>query len=108
MNYKDHPTNKGYTIFNFYSEKEADLFEKILSESGVWFEKDVSVLENKAETVYLFGVAQQDFNKAQQANFAVSAKYRKHLIPNKIARYGLVIFFFAVLAFAIIGYVKNN
>lgn len=108
VNYKDHPKNKNYKVFNFYLEKEAVLFEELLTKKGLWFEKDVTLLEKKEESIYLFGVRQEDFLKAQDANFLVSAEYRKPLIPNKIARWGLVIFFFAILTLAIVGYVKNN
>lgn len=108
VNYKDHPTDKRYKVFNFYREEEAEMFEKMLKEKNVWFEKDVTDLEKKAETVYLFGVAQTDFLKAQNANFMVSATYRKPFIGNKIARWSLVLFFLAVVTFAIVGYVKNS
>ncbi|MCG8577050.1 MAG: hypothetical protein MI810_19370 [Flavobacteriales bacterium] len=108
VNYKDHPTDNRYKVFNFYSEAEADLFEKRLSEWNIWYEKDVSDLEKKGETVYLFAVPQKEFSRAQKANFEVSANYRKPLIPNKILRYSLVLFFFAILALGIIGYVKNS
>jgi len=108
VNYKDHPTNKQYKVFNFYKEEEATMFEKILTEKGIWFEKDISELEKKDETLYLFGVAQEDFRKAQNANFMVSAEYRKHFVPNKFGRWALVIFFLGIVAFAIVGYVKNS
>jgi hypothetical protein len=108
VNYKKHPSDKNYYIFNFYSQEESDLFEELLTKENCWFEKDVSVLEKKEETIYLFGIEDNDFRKAEQANFMVYAKYRKHLIPNKIARWSFILLFLAIVTMAIVGYVKNS
>ena len=105
VNYADHPTNKNYKVFNFNNPEEAELFEKELTKNKVWFEKDEEL--HREEVLYLFAVEQKDFQRAQHANFIVSARTRKPMISNKFFRYALVLFFFALLALAIIGYVKN-
>ena len=105
VNYVDHPTNKSYRVFNFNTKKEADLFENKLDAKNIWFEKDEE--EHGDQTLYLFAVKEREFNKAQDANFMVSAETRKHIIPIAFLRYALVIFFFAVLTLAIIGYIKS-
>lgn len=105
VNYIDHPTNKKYKVFNFNTLHEAELFEKRLQQEKVWFEKDEEEHEN--ETLYLFAVENKQFEKAQKANFFVSAQTRKNIIPNAYLRYALLIFVFGIVALAIIGYVKN-
>ena len=87
------------------TESEAVLFEEILNQEKIWFEKDID--EVKAGTTYLFGVKKDDFERVQRANFAVAAKHRKPLITNNILRYSLLIIFFSSLVLAIIGYVKS-
>lgn len=106
VNYVDHPTQKNYKVFNFNALEEATLFESFLTRDNIWFERDEEVVKEKI--MYLFGVENRDFDKAQHANFMVSAKLRKHIIKNKFLKYALLLFFFAVLAFALVGYVKNS
>ena len=105
VNYREHPTQKNYTVFNFMTESEANLFEEILIREKLWYEKDED--EVKAGKTYLFGVKKDDFERVQRANFEVAAKHRKPLITNKILRYSLLIIFFGFLAIAIIGYIKS-
>lgn len=120
VNYKDHPTDNRYKVFNFNTVEEANMFEQQLISANVWFEKDQEVMEDTAtikftldpegekfQNTFLFAVEQRNFNKAQQANYRVSAAFRKPLVKNKIARYLLVIFFLSVLSFALIGYFKS-
>ncbi len=106
VNYRDHPTDRNYKVFNFNTLREAELFETYLTKNKIWFERDKDDTEDNDE-LYLFAVEQKNFERAQRGNFEVSAKVRKHIIPNAILRYGLVLFFFGILALAIIGYVKK-
>lgn len=105
VNYRTHPTDKRYKIFSFYTQAEADLFTKELTERKIWFEYDTEVL--KESTVYLFGVNNGDFNRAQKANFAVSAVHRNPIIKSKLLRIMLMTLFLSLLTLAIVGYVKN-
>jgi len=106
VNYADHPTNKGYVVFNFNSKEEADLMEQALIKKNIWFEQDEELHED--EKIYLFGVKQRDFSKAQDCNFTTSAKTRKNIIPNAFLRYGLLLFVFIIITMAIIGYIKSD
>lgn len=119
VNYKDHPTDNRYKVFNFNTKAEADYFEKLLKEKNIWFEKDEEEVEDKAVinlipaegktiNMYLFAIKQRDFDKVQKINYLVSAKFRQPTIKNKYLRLGLLIFFFFVLALGIIGYLKAN
>lgn len=103
VNYKTHPSDNRYKVFSFYSQKEADLFKLELDKRNVSFETDTD--EVKDETIYLFAISNRDFNRAQKANFVVSANHRKPIINNKYLRYSLLFFFAAVLTLGIIGYV---
>ncbi len=105
VNYKDHPSNEMYKVLNFNTKPEADLFEKLLNERDLWYEKDVEMHEN--EPLYLFAVKNRAFDKVQRVNFEVSAQFRSPIIKNKIARYVFVIFFLSIIIFALIGYFKS-
>ena len=105
VNYRTHPTDNRYKVFSFYSEGEAEMFKIELKERNVWFEYDTDVVDE--DIVHLFGVNNSDFNRAQKANFAVSAKYRNPIIKNRILRIGLMTIFLSLLTLGIVGYVKN-
>ena len=38
-NHKEHPTNKAYKIFFFYSKQESDHFANLLTENSIFFEQ---------------------------------------------------------------------
>lgn len=106
VNYINHPTDKGYKVFNFNTKREADLFEEELNKNRVTYERDVE--DHESETMYLFAVRQQDFDKAQSANFAVSAKTRSHIIPFAFLRYALILFVLSAVSFAIYSAYMSN
>ncbi|MGV6861612.1 MAG: hypothetical protein ACWA41_07555 [Putridiphycobacter sp.] len=119
VNYKDHPTDNRFKIFNFNSLDEANYFETLILDKRIKFEKDTEEVENKSTinlvpsngemmTMYLFAVDQRDFEKAQQANFLVSAKFRKPTINNKFIKWTLLLVFLGSLIFALIGYFISN
>ena len=105
VNYKTHPTQKTYTVFNFMSQEEADYFAELLDAEKIWYERDSDFSNDR--TVYLFGVKNEVLSIAQRANYKVSAKYRKPLISNAILRYSLLAIFLLAMALAIVGYVKS-
>lgn len=120
VNYKDHPTDNRYKVFNFNTIEEANMFEQLLTSTNVWFERDEEVMEDTAtikftldpegekfQNTFLFAVEQRNFSKAQQANYRVSAAFRKPLIKNKAVRYLLILFFLTVLSISIVGYFKS-
>ena len=105
VNYKTHPTNKGYKVFSFNSVPEADMFAEELSKRSIWYERDEE--EIKEGTIYLFGVANDDFKRAMDANFMVSAAHRNHMIKNKFLRIALVTLTVSMVTLGVIGYVKK-
>lgn len=118
VNYKEHPVDNRYKVFNFNTKAEADYFEQLLNEKKITYEKDQETVEDKAVinlvpsegkmmTMFLFAVNQRDFDKAQKANYLVSAKYRQPTIKNKYLRIGLLVFFFIVLTLGIVSYMMS-
>lgn len=105
VNFRDHPTNKEYRVFNFNTKEQAELFEQFLNEKKVWFERDEE--EHEEDIIYLFGVHQKDYDRAMEANYMAYAKTRKPMIPIAFFRYALVFFFFALIVLAIIGYINR-
>ena len=121
VNFKDHPSDNRYKIFNFNTKAEADYFEDLLTKDNIEFEKDEQALDSlstlhftvrheveKKGIMYLYAVGQRDLKTVHNMNYMVSAKFRHNMIKSPILRYGLVLFFIAVLGFAIVGYVKVN
>jgi len=120
VNYKDHPADNRYKVFNFNSIEEANYFEELLTEQTLWFEKDEEEVDSlsalyfsliykpdKKGVMYLFAVNQRDFDKVQKLNYLVTAKYRNFSIKNSFLRWVLVLFFLVVVTFAMIGYLKS-
>jgi len=100
LNYSDHPTRVGYTVYRFFKKERADYFEALLKKDNVPFESSIEENEN---TLYLFGIKKGDSKKAMNANYLVSAKYRNKIIPNAYFRWGLIMFIASVIILAIIG-----
>jgi hypothetical protein len=99
-NYADHPTRIGYIVFRFFEKERADYFAILLKEENISFETSSEELEN---TIYLFGIRKRDNDKAMNANYLVSARFRNKIIPNTYFRWGLIVFFFVVLLLAALG-----
>ena len=99
-NYSDHPTRIGYTVYRFFEKERAGYFEELLTKENVYFETSVEELDN---TIYLFGVRKGDAKQVMNANYLVSARFRKKIIPNSYFRWGVLLFFIAVLTLAVIG-----
>lgn len=99
-NYSDHPTRIGYTVYRFFEKERADYFEALLKKENVYFESSV---EEDDRTLYLFGVKKGDSKKAMNANYLVSGRYRKKIIPNIYLRWGIILFATSMVILAIIG-----
>jgi len=121
VNFKDHPSDNRYKIFNFNTKEEAIFFEELLTKENIEFEKDEEELDSlstlhftirheveKKGIMYLYAVGQRDLKKVHNMNYMVNAKFRHNMIKSPFLRYGLVLFFLALLGFAIFGYIKVN
>ncbi|MGB0881588.1 MAG: hypothetical protein ACPGSO_01455 [Vicingaceae bacterium] len=99
LNYSDHPTRIGYTVFRFNTEERSDYFKELLNAEAILFEFSY----DEEHALYLFGVKKGDFKKAANANYLVSAKYRNKIFPNKYFRWGIIAFGVLMVILAIIG-----
>jgi len=121
VNYKDHPSDNRFKVFNFNTKEEAVYFEQLLNDGNIDYEKDEEELNSlstlhftirheveKKGIMYLFAVSQRDLNLVHNMNYQVSAKFRDPMIKKPFLRYALVTFFLAILTLAIIGYIKTN
>ena len=98
-NYFDHPIRIGHVIFKFKKKERAEYFKKLLKEEGIWHETSF----DEETLTHLFGVKKNDFKKAMNANYLVSAKFRKKIIPNLYLRWGVIILVISIIILAIIG-----
>lgn len=105
-NYSDHPTRPGHVVFRFYDKSRAEHFEQLLKEDTIWYESSIDRDDDK--TTYLFGIKIGDQKKALQANYLVSAKFRKKTIPNFYARLVIYLVAIGVISLAIIGAIIKN
>jgi len=100
-NYFDHPTRPGYTVFKFFEKQRADYFEELLKKENSWYE--TSFEDDSEKTIYLFGIRKGDHQKAMNANYLVSGKFRKKTISNSYVRILIFIIALGAIALAIIG-----
>lgn len=98
-NYFDHPKRIGFTIFKFSDKQRAEYFEELLKKDGIWYETSYE----DEKSLHLFGVKKGDFKKAMNANYLVSAKFRKKIIPNSFIRWGVIVLAIFSIILAIIG-----
>ena len=103
-NYSDHPNRPGYTVFKFFEKQRAEYFEELLTKENVWFE---SSTDEDDGTIYLYGIKKNDHKKAINANYLVSGKFRKKIIPNIYLRWFIIIISIAIIILAIISALKN-
>lgn len=99
-NYSDHPTRIGYTVFKFREIERAEYFETLLKKENIWYETS---FEDDGNSLQLFGIKKGDFKMAMNANYLVSAKYRKKFIPNFYIGWMIIIVSLTILTLAIIG-----
>lgn len=104
-NYFEHPTRPGYYIFKFYEKKRADYFEELLNNQNIWYE---SSFDDEQKPTYLYGIKLNDYKKAQNANYLVSAKFRKKTISNRYIQIVIYIVTFSIIALAIYGALKSE
>ena len=77
-----------------------------MKEQKIWFEESQD--QKRQLLVYLFGLHQSDYNKAQKINITVEAKHKKFLIPGKFFRWFIVLFGLTMIILAAIGYSING
>jgi len=104
-NYYDHPGDNRYTVYRFFIEEHADYFQSLLEEQQIVFERHIEVDEGQDKI--LFGVNKRFGKQALNCNFMTHAKYRNPFIPNKVLKYGLVIFTLAIIILGILGYINS-
>lgn len=105
-NWRKHPSNHNYIVFNFKSEEIAHDFVVALEEKSIevqyHYENDVK------NPRALVAIEKKYFNKARKINFEVLGRHNKGMIPNKIGKYALLIFFLLLMITALVGYIKTN
>jgi hypothetical protein len=105
VNYVKHPTNPNFMVFRFVDKKRAEAFEQALKANNIWFEKAEE--QGRTRYYYLFGIRNRDYKKVQAINFDVEGKNRSFIIKNNFLRWSLVVFFFGLTTFAIVGYIQR-
>lgn len=105
-NFQDHPNNDAFKVFHFGIKEQADYFTELLSEKNIRYETDKEFAKGK--TLYLFGIRKTDLSEVIKLNYLALGKYRKPLINNKAFKWFVLLFGFAIMAFATISYFMNN
>jgi len=107
LNYKDHPHNTKYMVFQFYTIEMAIAFEQYLTLGNIPFEKDEDIDERNYPR-YLFGVKKVYQKDAIRCNNKVMASYKQKFIPQKAMRIGLLLITFMFVLFALTGYLLSK
>jgi hypothetical protein len=106
-NYREHPSNKAYTVFFFKTLEQGDFFETLLQQHKLWFERfNEDELDNNRKV--LFAVKNSDLKAITKLNNLAIGKYRKPFIPNKLFAWAMIVFSTVVISLAILGYLKNT
>lgn len=107
LNYKDHPEDTKYLVFQFYTIEMAIAFEQYLTLANIPFEKDEDI-DDRNYPRYLFGVRKVHQKEAIRCNNKVMAAHKQKFIPQKGMRLGLLIFTFLMILFALSGYLISK
>ncbi len=106
-NYFEHPTRPGYYVFKFYDKNRSDYFEELLNKEGIWYETSKDDGE-KITFLYDIKIKINDYKKALNANYLVSAKFRKKTISNQYVRIFIYTITLVIIALAIYGALKSK
>lgn len=104
-NYSEHPTRPGYFVFRFYQKERSDFFEELLNKEQVWFE---SYIDEDGKITYLYGIKLKDYQKAVQANYMVSARFRNKTVSNRYVRWVIYAVTIGILTLMIISILKSK
>jgi len=105
VNINDHPTNFNKKVFFFYKQEQADYFESLLVEHGIFYEKQID--EEGDQCIYI-GVRKSDFKRAQHFNYLSHGKFRKPMLGNSYNKYILVFLVLAAVLLAALGALLSN
>ena len=105
-NYDAHPVNKEYIVFQYKTEKEADLFvEKLKSEN---IKHECGEQETPNGIKYLIGVHERHAERVLDFNFEVLGTYRKPTFKSRPVRIFLTIVFILLFILVIWEAVKHG
>ena len=105
-NHKEHPSNKAYKVFFFYSKQESDYFKFLLEENNIFYEQDTD--KTKRGSIYLFGIRKTDLKKVGKLNYATLGKFRKPIFANKKLKYFILVLGVFILLITFISYLMNK
>ena len=105
-NYRDHPEQREYLVVLFYIEEQADFFESLLKQEGLFYERDREEEDDK--TTYYFAVKRQDRKRVLYLNNVTIGKFRERFIPSFWLRWIVFIVSAVVVTLAIWGYVRDQ
>ena len=101
-NHKNHPTNVAYKVFYFKKQNPADIFEKLLLENKILFEKDSQ--QTHKGIYYMFGIRKTDLVIVKKLNYLALGKTRKPFMQNIFFKYVIICIGLSFLLFSIISY----
>ncbi|MEN8928874.1 MAG: hypothetical protein ABF242_03650 [Flavobacteriales bacterium] len=105
-NYDEHPSKTNYMVFTFRNLAMAKYFEEQLIIKEIFYE--TSEDEGRSgEIIYFFGVKKMNKEEVYQLNLLTHGKFRKPYFGNKYLRIILTTLLIALIALAVIGFIKN-
>jgi len=101
-NHKNHPTNVAYKVFYYKKINQAEIFEKLLIENKIPFEKDSQ--QTHKGNYYMFGIRKTDLAIVTKLNYLAIGKTRKPFMQNIVFKYIIISIGISLLLFSIISY----
>ncbi|MFL2571344.1 MAG: hypothetical protein ACJ0QL_05665 [Parvicellaceae bacterium] len=105
-NHKEHPTNKAYKVFFFYTKQESLYFKSLLEESQIFFEQGSD--QTKKGDIFLFGIRKTDLNKVSKINYETLGKFRKPIFANKKLQFFILGLGLFILLITLISYIVSQ
>ena len=118
-NWYPHPADNRYYVFEFSDSNLADAYGRGLKEAGIEFEREVSdtALDGGSAAgggaagggpqPHRFGVHRQYFKEASKVNHLLHGQHRTPFIPHAGLRWGMLVGTAAVVALALLGWMRS-
>ncbi len=105
-NWREHPSNRKYTVFFFADVKQGNFFVNLLIEHKIPYEKHIESDDHKRK--FMVGIHNKHLKEARHLNNLTIGNFRNKFMPEKAMRWVVMTISFIALGLAFLGYFLNN
>lgn len=106
QNYYEHPSQRSFMVYEFAKEEAGIYFEQMLINANIPYEKGTE--ERRGINYHLFGVHKKHKISVEKINTDTLIKHKTSFLPDRGLQWFTFAFTLAILALAIIGYLKST